>query len=204
MAGRLKAAERKASILAVAKVLFADKGFHGVSVDEIARRLGVSPAVLYQHFTSKEELYEAALNSMSGIRENYVSAILTEPSDFGSVLMRMTQVFVESVSRDPDYLRMELMSALDEGSAAANPFFENRWRSFTEYIEYSIKELAEEKKVGDIDPRMASLMFQGMLREALYTKCILKENRYKDISLSNLVTQLIEIFLNSIKYQKDN
>lgn len=202
MAGRLKAAERKSSILAVAKVLFADKGFHGVSVDEIAKRLGVSPAVLYQHFASKEELYEAALNSMSGIRENYVTAILEEPSDFGSVLMRMTQVFVESVSRDPDYLRMEMMSAL-EGTTAANQFFENRWRSFTEYIEYSIKELAEENKVGTIDPRMASLMFQGMLREALYTKCILQENRYQDISLSNLVIQLIEIFLNSIEYRQD-
>ncbi|MBI5040722.1 MAG: TetR family transcriptional regulator [Gammaproteobacteria bacterium] len=36
MAKRLHASERRASILAVAKVLFADKGYHGVSVDEIA------------------------------------------------------------------------------------------------------------------------------------------------------------------------
>ena len=201
MAGRLKAAERKASILAVAKVLFADKGFHGVSVDEIAKRLGVSPAVLYQHFSSKEELYEAALNSISVKRENYVTAILEEPSDFASVLKRMAQIFSKSVSRDPDYLRMELMSAL-EGTAAANQFFENRWRSFSEYIEYSIKEQAKDNNVGKIDPRMASLMFQGMLREALYTKCILKENRFKDISLQNLVNQLIEIFLKSIEYQQ--
>lgn len=201
MAGRLKAAERKASILAVAKVLFADKGFHGVSVDEIAKRLGVSPAVLYQHFSSKEELYEAALNSISVKRENYVTAILEEPSDFASVLKRMAQIFSQSVARDPDYLRMELMSAL-EGTAAASQFFENRWRSFSEYIEYSIKELAKDNNVGKIDPRMASLMFQGMLREALYTKCILKENRFKDISLQNLVNQLIEVFLKSIEYQQ--
>ncbi len=201
MAGRLKAAERKASILAVAKVLFADKGYHGVSVDEIAKRLGVSPAILYQHFPSKEALYEAALNSISCVRENYVNVILEEPSDFGSVLMRMTQVFVESISRDPDYLRMEMMSAL-EGTAAANQFFENRWRSFTDYIEFSIKELSEEGKVGTIDPRIASLMFQGMLREALYTKCILVENRYQDIPLAKLVKQLLDIFLKSIEYQK--
>ena len=202
MAGRLKAAERKASILAVAKVLFADKGFHGVSVDEIAKRLGVSPAVLYQHFTSKEELYEAALNSISAKRENYVNAILEEPSDFASVLKRLAQIFVESVSRDPDYLRMELMSAL-EGTPAANQFFENRWRSFSEYIEYSLKELAKENDTVKIDPRIASLMFQGMLREALYTKCILKENRFKDISLQNLVNQLIEVYLKSVGYQQN-
>jgi len=202
MASRLKAAERKASILAVAKVLFADKGFHGVSVDEIAKRLGVSPAVLYQHFVSKEALYEAALNSISGKRESYVNAVVEEPSDFASVLMRMTQVFVDSVSRDPDYLRMELMSALED-NAAAKQFFENRWRTFTDYIEFSLKELAEKKEVGVIDPRMASLMFQGMLREALYTKCILKENRYSDISLNKLVKQFIDIFLKSIEYHKD-
>jgi len=200
LAARLKAPERKASILAVAKVLFADKGYHAVSVDEIAKRLGVSPAVLYQHFPSKEALYEAALNSISEIRESYVSVILEEPSDFGSILMRMTQVFVESVSNDPDYLRMELMSAL-EGNSIANQFFENRWRSFTDYIEYSIKELSSEGKVGTIDPRMASLMFQGMLREALYIKCILVENRYRDIPLSKLVKQLLETFLNSIEYK---
>jgi AcrR family transcriptional regulator len=201
MASRLKAAERKASILAVAKVLFADKGYHGVSVDEIAKRLGVSPAVLYQHFSSKEALYEAALSSISCVRESYVSAIVSEPSDFGSVLMRMTHIYVDSVSRDPDYLRMELMSAL-EGTAIAHQFFENRWRSFTDYIEFSIKELSKEDRVASIDPRMASLMFQGMLREALYTKCILKEDRYKDLSLSNLIQQLIEFFLNSIKYRE--
>ena len=201
MAGRLKAAERKASILAVAKILFADKGFHGVSVDEIARRLGVSPAVLYQHFTSKEDLYEAVLNSISGKRESYVNAILDEPSDFGSVLLRMSQVFAQSVARDPDYLRMELMSAL-EGNAAAKQFFENRWRSFTDYIEDSIKETGKRPDTVTIDPRMASLMFQGMLREALYTKCILNEARYKDISLDNLVIKLIEIFLTAIQFNK--
>ena len=115
--------------------------------------------------------------------------------------MRMTQIFVDSVSRDPDYLRMELMSAL-EGTAVSNQFFVNRWRSFTDYIEFSVKELSKEGKVGSIDPGMASLMFQGMLREALYTKCILKEDRYKGLSLSNLVKQLIEIFLNTIEYRE--
>lgn len=201
MARRLKAAERKTSILAVAKVLFADKGYHGVSVDEIAKRLGVSPAVLYQHFDSKEALYEAVLIEMSEKREDYVKAALAEPSDFQNILVRMTGVFVESVSRDPDYLRMELMSAL-EGTHAATQFFENRWRSFVDFIEYSIKELSEQGQVGDVEPRMASLMFQGMLREVLYAKCILKEKRFKDISLHNLVKQMIPVFLDAIKYKK--
>lgn len=200
MASRLKAAERKASILAVAKVLFADKGYHGVSVDELAKRMGVSPAVLYQHFASKEALYEAVLNGILKQRESYVSAVLDGPSDFGSILKRMTLMFVSNIERDPDYLRMEMMSAL-EGNPAAHQFFESRWRSFTDYIEYSIKELVEEDRIGAIEPTIASLMFQGMLREALYNKCILKDRRYNNVTLTSLVTQLIENFLTAIAYR---
>lgn len=200
MTKRLKAAERRASILAVAKVLFADKGYHGVSVDEIAKRLGVSPAVLYQHFPSKEALYESVLTGISEKRESYTEAALAEPSDFKSVLQRMTRVFVESVSRDPDYLRMELMSALEEAPAAQH-FFENRWRSFADYIEFTLKELAAEGRADPADPRTASLMFQGMIREALYVKRIHRNERYQSFELDTLVEQLIELFLKAVGYR---
>lgn len=201
MTKRLKAEERKATILAVAKVLFADKGYHGVSVDEIAKRLGVSPAVLYQHFSSKEALYEAVLNQISEKRESYVDAVLTEPSDFKSVLLGMTRVFVKSVSRDPDYLRMELMSALEDAPAAQH-FFENRWRSFADYIEVGLKELAAEGKVSTKHPRAASLMFQGMIREVLYVKCIQGNQRYKDMDLDTLLEQMVNLFLTATGYKQ--
>ncbi|HHO68719.1 MAG TPA: TetR/AcrR family transcriptional regulator, partial [Gammaproteobacteria bacterium] len=135
MTKRLKASERKATILAVAKVLFADKGYHGVSVDEIARRLGVSPAILYRHFPSKEALYEAVLNDIACRRESYVEAVVASEGSFEDVLRRITRIFIDSVAADPDYLRMEMQSAL-EGSEATRQFFENRWRPFTDLIEY--------------------------------------------------------------------
>jgi len=79
---RLKASERKAAILAVAKVLFSDKGYHGVAVDEIARRVGVSPAILYRHFSSKEALYEEVLNQIACKRESYVEAVVQSDGSF--------------------------------------------------------------------------------------------------------------------------
>lgn len=201
MARRLKAAERRASILAVAKVLFADRGYHGVSVDEIAKRLGVSPAVLYQHFDSKEALYEAVLNEIAGRRESYVEAALASPDDFGSVLARMTRVYIDSVARDPDYLKMEMHSVL-EGAATAQQFFDSRWKGFSDYIEVSLQELAPQGKVSKINPRVASLMFQGIVREALYAKCIYHSKRYKDLALHALANQLIQLFLKAIDYKR--
>jgi len=201
MTKRMKATERRASIIAVAKVLFADKGFHGVAVDEIARRVGVSPAVLYQHFPSKEALYEGVLDGMAAPRETYVEAALDGPDDFASVLSRITCVFIERVEEDPDYIRMELQSAL-EGGDEAKRFFASRWQSIADYIEYSLRELSQEKKVSVVNERTVALMYQGLIREAIYNKCILKSERYKNITLQELVRQLLQLFLRSINYKE--
>lgn len=197
---RLTAGERRASILAVAKVLFADKGYHGVSVDEIARRVGVSPAVLYRHFASKEALYEAVLNGIACQRESYIEAALKGPEDFGSVLARMALVFTAGIEQDPDYLRMELQSAL-QGHDLTLRYFFNRWKSISDFIEFNLAELAPQRRVAQIDPQYASLMYQGMLREVLYAKCILNSERYKAHRLGELVAEMTALFLRAIAYQ---
>jgi AcrR family transcriptional regulator len=196
---RLKASERRATILAVAKVLFSDRGYHGVSVDEIARRLAVSPAILYRHFPSKEALYEEVLNQIACKRESYVEAVVNSDGSFPDVLRKITRIYIESVSRDPDYLRMELQSAL-EGSDATRQFFENRWRPFTDFIEFSLKELSAEKRAARGDGKIAALAFQGMIREALYAKCIFGAARYRDIDLQELADQLTSLFLRAVGY----
>ncbi len=198
MAKRLQAAERRASILAVAKVLFADQGYHGVSIDQIAARLAVSPAVLYRHFTSKQALYEAVLSEIACKRESYVNVVVRGPDDFGGMLERMTLMYVESVARDPDYLRMELHAAL-EGSQAPRQFFENRWRPFADYIEFGLNELCKDSPAGKtVDARVDALMFQGMVREALYAKIIYQADRYRDYSLRDLVKHLVALFIRAV------
>jgi AcrR family transcriptional regulator len=58
---RLSAAARRELIAAAAAELFAKRGYRGASIDEIARRSGVTPPVLYEHFDSKRELYRDLL-----------------------------------------------------------------------------------------------------------------------------------------------
>jgi AcrR family transcriptional regulator len=58
---RLPAAERREVIARVATEVFAERGYHGASIDEIARRAGVSAPIVYDHFASKQQLYERLL-----------------------------------------------------------------------------------------------------------------------------------------------
>jgi AcrR family transcriptional regulator len=57
----MSAADRRATILDAARDAFAETGYHETSLDSIAVRAGVSKALLYEHFSSKRELYVAML-----------------------------------------------------------------------------------------------------------------------------------------------
>ncbi len=52
---------RHAEILAAARGVFADKGFAGASVDEIAQAAGVAKGTIYLYYPSKRDIYFAAL-----------------------------------------------------------------------------------------------------------------------------------------------
>jgi AcrR family transcriptional regulator len=60
---RLSAARRRELIEAAATDLFAERGYPGASIEEIARRSGVSPPVVYDHFSSKIDLYQQLLEA---------------------------------------------------------------------------------------------------------------------------------------------
>ena len=54
---RMSAGERREQLIAVARGLFAEKGFDATSIEEVASRAKVSKPVVYEHFGGKEGLY---------------------------------------------------------------------------------------------------------------------------------------------------
>ena len=60
---RLSAEARKEAIVEAVQDVFAEKGFDGTTTRELAKAAGVSEALLYKHFPSKESLYAAMLDA---------------------------------------------------------------------------------------------------------------------------------------------
>jgi AcrR family transcriptional regulator len=61
---RLPRAERRGQILAAATEAFARSGFAATSLDDIAAEAGITRVILYRHFDSKSDLYQAVLDRM--------------------------------------------------------------------------------------------------------------------------------------------
>jgi AcrR family transcriptional regulator len=65
-------------ILDAARRLFAERGFHGVSVDEIGRAAGTTGAAIYRHFVGKEDLLLTLLND---VQNHYLAALPPRSDD---------------------------------------------------------------------------------------------------------------------------
>src|SRR5690349_5457076 len=59
---RLRAEERRESILSAANTVFGQSGYDTVRIDDVAAAAGISKALIYEHFRSKQELYAELMN----------------------------------------------------------------------------------------------------------------------------------------------
>jgi AcrR family transcriptional regulator len=86
---RLSADERREAILKAVRRVFADKGFHGTTTRELAEAAGVSEALLFKHFPTKEALFVAMQASSCGGKDSaeFQRLLALEPSTSTLVLL---------------------------------------------------------------------------------------------------------------------
>ena len=104
--GRLPRGERREQLLAAASEVFVDRGFHAAGMDEIADRAGVSKPVLYQHFSSKLDLYLAVLQQHVDILVSSVRQALRTTTDNRQRLRAAGQAFFDFIEHDSQGYRL--------------------------------------------------------------------------------------------------
>jgi AcrR family transcriptional regulator len=70
---------RDRQILDAAAALFYEKGFHGVGVDEIGERVGISGPALYRHFKNKDEILATLFNEAMDELISATAAVFDDP-----------------------------------------------------------------------------------------------------------------------------
>jgi AcrR family transcriptional regulator len=120
---RLNHADRRTSILEAATLAFAARGFDGARTLEIAESAGVSEALLYRHFPSKQSLYDAVLERLVEQQDhNFAVLQLPEASTRGLVecLWRYFEacIFGTASSRASVGQRILLLSLAGDGKHA--------------------------------------------------------------------------------------
>ncbi|OSM07636.1 TetR/AcrR family transcriptional regulator [Magnetofaba australis] len=109
--------ETALSILEHAIPLFAEKGYAGVSMREIAQAVGIRAATIYHHFPNKEALHLGAMALAFADKAEGMAQALSEPGTPQDRLRRLIFRFTELMSRDRNF-RLLLQRELMDGDEA--------------------------------------------------------------------------------------
>jgi len=117
---RLPAEERREQLLDVTKEIVGDQGFHGVSIEAVARHAGITRPIVYAHFDDLDALLEALVDRESGRALSQLSQILPAARSADATpredLLAALRGYLEAVQADPVTWRLVLMPT--EGAPA--------------------------------------------------------------------------------------
>jgi AcrR family transcriptional regulator len=158
--------ERRLQILRVAMRLFAQCGFGGTTTKEIAHAAGVSEAMVFRHFATKEELYSAILDhkACSGdeLDPCHLLADAVEQKDDRAVFEKLALHALEHHESDPEFQRLLLHSAL-EGHELAQMFWEKFVRRVYDFLGAYLRQRQREGAIIRVEPAVIVRAFIGMV-----------------------------------------
>lgn len=106
--------DKRQRVLYSAKRAFADRGYTGANVNEIARDAGISVGALYKYFRSKEGIFLTIIEASRERLEGTLSAILEAESTFLGRVESILRAAVDSSSADPDMVRIYIACTTQE------------------------------------------------------------------------------------------
>jgi AcrR family transcriptional regulator len=194
--------ERRLQILRVAMRLFSQRGFRGTITKEIAKAAGVSEAMVFRHFATKEELYSAILDQKACLHDdmdplqNVAQAI--ERKDDRAVFEGIALGALTQHDCDPEFQRLLLHSALEQHELAQmfwEKFVRRVYRALGDYIRVRQRDGA----IVEVEPAVVVRAFIGMVMHHSLNNNLWDRNR-KLLKISNEVAarEFAGILLNGV------
>jgi AcrR family transcriptional regulator len=196
---------RREQILRTAVELFSKHGFRGTTTKEIARAAGVSEAMVFKHFATKDELYGAIIDNktcqmerQSPWHEDSIIKKAMDERDDNGVFYNLALNALNKHQSDVGFLRLLFFSALEEHELA-DRFFKEFVTRIYEFISSYIELRQKEGAMRDIEPRIAVRAFLGMMiHQSLNNLLWDKRRALLDITNEKAAKNFTEILLHGI------
>ncbi|WP_122982581.1 TetR/AcrR family transcriptional regulator [Actinoplanes teichomyceticus] len=152
----MSAAQRREQLITIGRQLFAERGFDGTSVEEVAARAKVSKPVVYEHFGGKEGLYAVVVDREVRALLDRITAALTagHPRE---LLEQAALALLDYIEEEPHGFRVLARQAPVLAPAGTFSSVMNDVAHQVEHI------LAAEFRTRDLEPKLAELYSQALV-----------------------------------------
>jgi AcrR family transcriptional regulator len=155
---RMRAPERRAQLLEVARRVFGNSGFHAVSMETVAKEAGVTKPILYDHFPSKKHLYLALLDADLGVLHEDVRAALDSPLGNRERIRASFQAYFDFVDEHAEGFRL-----LMQETVGAEEEFRNRVAQVRDQILAEVAALIVRESKGRLDRQHAEIVALALI-----------------------------------------
>lgn len=158
--------QTRGRILDAALDVFARKGYHDASVDEIVDKAGASKGSIYFHFPNKQRLFLALVDKFADVLERRVAeAIAPEAAGIRRVRAALVAVLT-TFGRYRAPAKLLLVQAVGLGSA----FEEKRWevhQRFALLIQHYLEQAIEVGDIAPVDTELVAHAWMGAINEVV-------------------------------------
>ena len=202
---RVPAKTRRQQILTAATRLFSRQGFDGTTTREIASSAGVNEAIIFRHFTSKEELYWAVVSEQAKTR-GYTERLrrrLRSSAHTRRAVADMAEILLHKREDDGAFTRLLLFSALRNGELSekfAHNYLTESLKLMSDYIRAGVKR----GRLRKIDPVVGARAFVAMVAGHNLLQELFGGARHLNYNPRRLGQQLADIWLNGVSARQNS
>lgn len=148
--------------------LFVEHGYHGISMREIAERVGMSKAGLYYHFKDKEALFLAILTANIEQIEVIIQAARAEETTARGQIDRILRNISARAPEQRAIIRLASQELDHLSPAARQTFVQIYHQRFTGQIEAILADGVAQGQLRPLDTRLATWLLLGMMFPFFY------------------------------------
>lgn len=188
---------RRATMLAAAKHVFAERGFHQTKIADIARAAGVSYGSIYWYFDSKEDLFRALMTSEEdALRDHIEKAIAGAPArsdPVGAFKAAVTATF-EFFEDDREAAKLLFRDSLALGGDIEKHLF-GIYSRFIREIEGTVVEARKRGAIVDVPPRMVAISVAALISQIALRRI----NTDDGLKAPVVANYLVDLLINGLR-----
>jgi AcrR family transcriptional regulator len=186
--------DRREDILRASLYLFAEKGFHGTSMRDIARAADITEGLIYHYFVNKRDLFRAIIEEHSFLPLLRTLPDIAGQLDLRGLLLVLARGFLDVLHQNRELTRLLLQEV--------QVFPEEKEAFFADAVGRSINELAHildyrmgERARGQVDPQIAARLFFNSLLAFFVEQEILGGKHLLPAEQETYVEHLVDMFV---------
>jgi AcrR family transcriptional regulator len=175
--------------------LFTANGYHATSMRQIAEHSGIALGGIYNHFSSKDELFEGIIVDKHPYKKILPLVLEAQGDTAEDFLRNAMQIVITELGREPYYLKLMMIEFVEFNGGHVAAMLKQMIPTVLPVFEKVVK---TRKDLRVVNPAMLMRSFFGMVVSYFITEMIISNSVISKLMPKNTMEVYVDIFLHGI------